>query len=76
MSDNEIQVSENETILEQKKKKSIVEIVLWIVLSLIILLSSTLIILNKVVFFSVYVDGPSMSPTLKSGDVLFVSKNF
>lgn len=76
MSDNEIQVSENETILKQKKKKSIVEIVLWIVLSLIILLSSTLIILNKVVFFSVYVDGPSMSPTLKSGDVLFVSKNF
>ncbi len=76
MSDNEMQVSENGTIIEQKKKKSILEIVLWIVLSLIILLSSTLIILNKVVFFSVYVDGPSMSPTLKSGDVLFVSKNF
>ena len=67
---------DNEIILEQKKKKSVFEIILWITLSLIILLSSTLIILNRVVFFSVYVDGPSMNPTLNSGDVLFVNKNF
>lgn len=76
MDDNEILVSENETSIEQKKKKSAFEIILWVVLSLVILLSSTLIILNRVVFFSVYVEGPSMSPTLQSGDVLFVSKNF
>ena len=76
MADNEIQVSENEMVIEQKKKKSVLEIVLWIVLYLIILLSSTLIILNRVVFFSVYVDGPSMNPTLQSGDVLFVNKKF
>ncbi len=76
MSDTEIQVSDNETTLEQKKKKNIFEIILWIMLSLIILFSLTLIILSRVVFFNVYVDGPSMSPTLQSGDVLFVSKDF
>ncbi len=67
MSDNQEQV---------RQKRNIVEIILWIVLSLIIILSSTLIILNRVVFFSVYVDGPSMCPTLQSGDVLFVNKKF
>ena len=76
MPDNEIQVCENQTTIKQKKKKSVFEIILWITLSLIILLSSTLIILNRVVFFSVYVDGPSMNPTLNSGDVLFVNKKF
>ncbi len=67
---------DNQIILEQKKKKSVFEIILWITLSLIILLSSILIVLNRVVFFSVYVDGPSMNPTLNSGDVLFVNKNY
>lgn len=83
MADNEIQVPEIDTKTsnqeiepQQKKKKGVFEIILWVTLSLIILLSSTLIILNRVVFFSVYVDGPSMSPTLRNGDVLFVSKNF
>ncbi len=81
MADNEIQVPEAESFNQkqepqQKKKRSVLEIILWITLSLIILLSSTLIILNRVVFFSVYVDGPSMSPTLSSGDVLFVNKKF
>ena len=74
MPDNQIQVSENEIKTEQKK--SIIEIILWIVLILIIALSSTLIVLNRVVFFNVYVDGPSMNPTLQSGDVLFVNKKF
>ena len=74
--ENQVQTSEKEIETKQKKKKSVFEIILWITLSLIILLSTTLIILNRVVFFSVYVDGPSMSPTLKNGDVLFVSKDF
>ena len=68
------QMSDNQEVVRQKK--NILEIILWIVLSIIIILSTTLIILNRVVFFSVYVDGPSMLPTLQSGDVLYVSKNY
>ncbi len=67
-------MSDNEEMIRQKK--SVLEIILWIFLCLIIICSSTLIVLNRVVFFNVYVDGPSMNPTLSSGDVLFVNKKF
>lgn len=63
----------NQSLTEKQNKKSKFDVVITIVLFVVLILMTTLIILNKFVFLSVYVEGGSMSPTLSSGDVLFVN---
>lgn len=56
-----------------KKERS--DLLFLFVLGLIIIAMTVMVFLYSVVFFNVVVDGPSMQPTLYTGDVLVASKN-
>lgn len=64
----------NQSLMEKRNKKSRFDVVFTFVIFVVIIMMTVLIILNKFVFLNVYVEGSSMSPTLSSGDVLFVNQ--
>ena len=56
-----------------KKERS--DLLFLFVLGLIIIAMTVMVFLYSAVFFNVVVDGPSMQPTLYTGDVLVASKS-
>lgn len=64
----------NDSLSEIENKKRRSDFVFLVVVAFVLLFMSVIVFLNTQVFFSVYVSGSSMSPTLKSGNVLFVNK--
>ncbi len=62
-----------DSLMEKTQKRENGNRVLTLVLAIVILLMTALFVFTKFICISVYVDGASMSPTLRSGDVLFAN---
>jgi len=64
-----------DSLKEQIDRKERSDLIFLLVMGLIIIAMTVVVFLYSVVFFNVVVDGPSMLPTLTTGDVLVASKN-
>ena len=65
----------NQSLTERAYKKEKGDRNFTLFLAIVFLLMITIFIFTRFVYINVRVDGPSMNPTLSSGDVLFANKN-
>lgn len=63
-----------DSLQEKINKKERSDLIFLFVFGLMVIVMTALVFLYSVVFFNVVVEGPSMQPTLKTGDVLVASK--
>ena len=63
-----------DSLKERFRKKERSDFIFLIVILFVALVMSVIIFLNTYVFFNVLVDGPSMEPTMYTGDVLMAVK--
>lgn len=63
------------SLMEKNSKEALID--KWFInfVCVLLFIFCVFLFITKIAFMSVYVDGSSMYPTLKSGDVLFVSKS-
>ena len=65
----------NDSLVEKAQKKERGNRHFSLFLGIIFLLMTTILVFSNFILLSVYVDGRSMDPTLKSGEVIFANKN-
>ncbi len=64
----------NDSLMEKARAKTKSDFIVFIVVAILALVLCVVTFLNNFVFFSVLIDGPSMEPTMYTGDVLVANR--
>lgn len=67
-------VKVNKSLMEKAREKTKSDTVFLVVVAIAVLIMCTVLFLNTFVFFNVQIKGPSMEPTMQTGDVLIANR--